>query len=474
MKIRKIIAISLTSLIKLSYANESESVILMLNNNDNYIQTYNYWQNPWHDLTKSQVNSPSDLEDLTQQNIMQRLFNNGIWNLWTAVSAQYTGAGAGFPSYGYGTSLFAQTGQIGGFSAGGMFELINPIAANNLNGSNKNSAPFLPAKQQITPSEAFLEYQYNHIVQVDAGLIAINNSPWLSQNYYDNMLTAGATYQGLAINIAPGNGWLLSVIGFNAAQGISETGFTGLTWYNKGYDYAGGLINNNNTNETSNGTIAIGANYSAWDNLYNLRMWGYNFANYGQLLYADTSLKLPINQIINFTLAAQGGTNNNFTNSNTALNNAGYGGINSNFLGIQGGFNYDWMGLNVAYNNIWGSGFGSGAIVSPFTFGMATDPLYTTPYMAGLVDLATAGSAYKISPNLNFLSGNLTISPAFTSFSTANSQSNGTKEYDLTVSYNITQIKGLTLFVAYAYQQVPQANPNNSSYVSQFFASYLY
>ena len=61
----------------------------------------------------------------------------------------------------------------------------------------------------------------------------------------------------------------------------------------------------------------------------------------------------------------------------------------------------------------------------------------------------------------------MSIAPAFTTFQAALPQWNGTNEYDLIVTYSIPQVKGLNLFGAYAYQQVPLANPSGNNYVTQ-------
>lgn len=80
----------------------------------------------------------------------------------------------------------------------------------------------------------------------------------------------------------PGGGWLLTVLGFNAAQLGGATGMSDYTFYNA---QSNGPLPNNE-NYFSNNTVAIGGNYKALDNNYELRLWGYNYDNYGSLLYA--------------------------------------------------------------------------------------------------------------------------------------------------------------------------------------------
>lgn len=457
----------------LAFADNSESTPVA-NTNAKAISPTAYWQNPYATVTSGGGTQSISESQMAQQNFAQHLFADGTWDLMLGASAQYTGAGAGYPNYAYGANLFGQTGQVAGFSAGGLLTAMNPFFNSHLNGYNQSMSPFLPSDTQVAVSEAFLEYQHSNVIQADVGYIAINNSPWLSTNYYGNVMAPGATYQGASVNVYPGGGWLLTALAFNGVQAVSETGFTGETFYNKGYDFSGGLIATTNTSSTSSGTAALGANYVGWDNQYNLRLWAYQFDNYGTLLYADNSIKFQPTKALSFNVAAQGGTDN--TNGSNALLNDGYGQIGSNFVGVQAGFSYNWFSLNLGYNSVWGSGsYGNGAIVSPYTYGLASDPLYTTPYMAGLVELGTSGSAYKISPSFNFFDGNLSIAPAFTQFITpAAPQFNGTKEYDLVTSYTIPQVKGLSVFGVYAYQQVPDTNSNGSTYVTQIYLSYVY
>ena len=457
-------------------AGSNESTTMVANINAKYIASDNYLQNPYRTLTSRGGTQSISESQMIGQNFAERVFADGTWNVMVGAATQYTGTGAGYPNYAYGANLFGQTGSVAGFSVGGLVTVINPFFDAQMNGFNAQASPFLPSNEQVTLSQAYLEYRFSNIVQADFGYIAINNSPWLSGNYYNNVMSPGATYQGVLVNIYPGSGWLLTALAFNAAQAVSETGFTPLTFYNKGYDYAGGLIANNNPSGTSSGTTAFGASYAGWNNQYNLRLWGYQFDNYGTLLYADNSIKLQLTNTLSFNIAVQAGTDNQQGNASNAMTNGGFGQISSNFAGLQGTFNYSWFSLNVAYNNVWGpdSAYGNGAIVSPYTYGFATDPLYTTPYMAGLADLGTAGNAYRVSPTFNLLNGNLSIAPAYTIFNTAVSQWNGTQEYDFVASYNIPQIKGLTLFGVYAYQQIPDTNTNGSVYVTQLYVSYLY
>lgn len=465
---KKLYPLFLAAVVPLVYADDTTIV----NANTTYINPRNFLENPYGGLTSFGGTQTLVESHVANQNIMEKWFADGTWNVWGTSSFNINSGLQ--PNYEYGANIFGQTGQVAGFSFGGLLTVINPWFSDQMNPAPGSPASnqFLPSTQEITPAEAFVEYQYSNRVQVDAGYIGINNSPWLGSNYYNNMAAPALTYQGAMANINPGGGWLLTAIYFNAAQPSGKQGFDGLTLYNTGFDWGSGTALTNNT--PSNFTASMGANYLAWDNNENLRLWWYEFDNYGTLYYADNTVKLPVNKDLTFTIAAQAGREQ-ATTINTISNN-GLGTPGSTFYGLQGGFTYDWFGLNLGFNSVMGdnSSFGQGAIISPYTYGVALDPLYTTPYMQGLVDRASGGYGYKVTPSFTFLDGNLSFSPAYTNLQTTAVASS--QEYDFTASYSPSHIKGLTIFAVYAYQEVPftASTPSGSSYTTQLFISYLY
>ena len=451
------------------------AVPVVVNNNDKYIDKYAYIQNPYTGLPSQGGTQNLTESQIANQNVAEKWFSGGTWNVMG--SASYVTLN-GTSNYGYGANIFGQTGQVAGFSFGGLLTIINPAPIGPALGA-ANQDQFLPTNQVILPTELFAEYQYKNIIQADVGRIAITNSPWLTQAYYNNMLTPGMTYQGGLVNLNPGGGWLITALGFNAALPISATSASNLTMYNSGFDY--GTQTANVSNATSQGTAAIGGTFYGLDNNYNLRIWGYHFGDYANLGYADNSLKLIVNKDTNFTLAAQGGYEHGVGPSLMATNGDGH--IDSTFVGLQAGMNYKWFGLNLGMNSIWGAGndYLGGGIVSPYTYELATDPLYSTSYMMGMVEKA-AGNAFKISPSFTFLDGNLAISPSYAYYATSSVPNSS--EYDFIVSYNVQQVKGLSFIMNSAYLlQAPYIAPfsNNAgvsstgnAYTVQVGANYLY
>ena len=246
-----LVLLTLSSASAVAFADESSTV---LNTNANYINRNAYLQDPYINLTSGGGTKIISESATANQSLSQRLFEDGTWNIFGSTIAQYnTSGGNGNPWYGYNANLFAQTGQIGGFSAGGMFVMANPLWSKDLNGRNPVPNNGLPSGEEVNPAEAFLEYQYSNIIQADAGWIAINNSPWLTSSYYSGNLAPSTTYQGAEVSVYPGSGWLLSALAFNSAQIIGQTGFSRLTLYNNTYSPSNPL----NTTESNVSIIPL-------------------------------------------------------------------------------------------------------------------------------------------------------------------------------------------------------------------------
>lgn len=461
------------------WANADENTLSPPNNNNSYIDSNAYIQNPYMGLTSGGGTYNIPESQAINQNIAQKLFTDGTYNIMG--SASYV-SNAGYPNTSYAANIFAQTGEVYGFSFGGLMTVANPGGSPWTTPNVDQQQQFLPVSQVILPSELFAEYQYSNILQMDVGRIAINNSPWLTPVYSNQYTTPGMTYQGGLVNINPGGGWLITGLAFNQALPVGQGSFSDLTLYNKGFDY------NTNTanvfNEPSSGTIALGGNYFADNNNYNLRIWGYQFENYANMAYADNSLKIPVSDSLTFNMAAQGGYEQG--SNNNIISNASDGSINTTFFGVQAGFNYDWFGLTLAANTVFGpsNSYLNGGIISPYTYQMATDPLYTTSYMMGMVE-KSGGNAFKITPSFNFLNNSITISPSAAFYQT-NSVPDS-QEYDFITSYNVSQVKGLSfIFDAAWLVQAPYnvpfttVNPSNTSmsngnsYAIQVGVNYLY
>ncbi len=419
-----------------------------------FIRAQAYIQNPYIGLPSAGG---------TQQK--SELFSDGTWNAYAAASYMNQ---QGSNNYGYGVNLFGETGQLAGFSVGGLMTIMNPLFSDSLNPQDpKGQNQTLPIAYQVTPQELFVEYQYANRVQLDAGYIGIANSPWLT--YYQNNALNMVTYQGAMLNINPGGGWLFTGLALNGAQLLGENGFSQQTMYNSSFD-SGSEFTNVGAHG-SPGTLALGTSWNNAKNDVNLRIWAYQFYDYASMLYADTTVKVPLNHDLGLTFAAQGAVQGNGWGENQFVQN-NYGTVNSNMLGAQLSLNYKIFGLQLGYNNLWGpqDAVMGGGMIAPYTYQIASDPLYTTGWMLGMVE-KSAGQAYKIAPSLSLLDGNLQIIPSYQYYATTAAPISS--EYDLQLSYTIPQVRGLTLFVGYGYS-TRAIDIDDTSQQGQIMVSYLY
>lgn len=416
------------------------------NVNDNYIKEQTYLQNPFRGLAAGGGTQYVTHEQKESQNFAERVFADGTWDVYGFYGMQQN---SGKPlSYNLSSTIFGQTGSVGGFSLGGAFIVANPFIQNTQTTSGYQPYVFMTSEQYNTPTEAFVEYQYSNILLADVGYIGINNSPFLAASYYSDQ-SSGVNYQGALFNINPGKGWLIIALAFNGALYPGNQGFTGATLYDSGSVQG---IPTGFPNASSNGTVAIGASYYTPGNLYDFRVWGYQFNNYASLVYGDTTIKLPVDNSNNlyFTLSAQGGFERG--NQTNAINSAGLGNINSNFAGAQAGFNYNWFNLTAGYENVWGpdDAFGHGAIVSPYTYNENVDPMYGNSWMTGLTQKTSSGQMFIVTPSFYFFDHSLSLAPAYSQvYSTVAGIPD--QEFDFVVNYFVPSVKGLKFFGVYAY-----------------------
>jgi hypothetical protein len=455
-------------------------VTAAVNNNQIAIDLNKYYENPYGNIPSGGNTQYLIESQIANHSLGQKLFQDGTWNVFTAATYNYSTFYEAKPNvsnnttYGYGTSLFGQTGRIGGFSFGGMITVDNPFFNSNLNGSRQNQGPWMTTKQLTQLNEAYIEYQYKNRVQADLGWISINDSPWLTPAYTLNNMNPAATYQGGIVHLYAGGGWLLTGLAFNAAQLGGATGMGGYTFYNQ---QSNGILPNEGQ-YLSNGTAAIGANYKALDNNYELRLWGYNFDNYGSLIYADNKINIPLTDKFSMLFGAQGGSNNsNFNSANNAFTNYQATPISSNFAGGLLELHYDWVNFGLAYNNIWGpsTAFGQGAIVAPYNANINDDPLFAEGWLYNMVNSRASGTGTKIFTKFSFLNGNLWVQPVVGSYTSSDPIWNGTREYDVQFYYAIPQVRGLSIFSIFAYQTNPNINPTSTSrFMNQLYLSYTY
>jgi hypothetical protein len=427
----------------------------------------------------------------------EKLFEDGTWNAWgggTAWVQHPLQNGKSLPNgtnisetpttndYAYGASIWGQTGRIGGFALGAQLSMANPFFASNMNGAYEyGQYGTMPSQPETALNQLYVEYQYENRVQADVGWITINESPWLVPASALGHIMPAAAYQGGQVTVYAGDGWLLHGIAFNAAQLIGQSGFTGMNFYNSPSGFGNGLIPNA-PNSSSSGTVALGANYKALNNNLNVRLWGYSFQNYDNLLYADSSLDMHATDKVKFNISLQAGNTSGNSATNGLTSSVGTGQVNSdqissNIAGAMGSVTIDWAQVGAAYTTMWGpeGSFGNGQFVSPYTPAINTDPIFTNSWNYNNIAVNSATSqGIKAFAKFTFLDGNLWINPTYATYTNTSPQWDGTQEWDLMTSYSIPQVKGLNIFNVLIYEIMPASNPSPTLVATQIVLGYTY
>lgn len=379
-------------------ARDEDGVCITTAYHDKYISPNNYIQDPYnHMLTAGGRHMVSE-SDVSNKGLWEQFFTNGTYN--AQVGATWAILNVPNNNYAYGGSLFMQSGHVGGFALGGTLEVVNPFLQPGMRYlSGDISYYMLPNSQVVTPSQLYVEYQLADKVQVDAGWIILT-TPWM--NSYDDAMLVTAPYQGALVNYQISNNWRLTGIATNAFEPMGSTSFGQDTMYNQSYgNYVTRSPYNGQQqiftdNYTSGGSMALGAIFHPSDN-YKLNMWAYSFSGYANTLYADSEYEFHLNPINKFNLGVQIGNQNTWGMATTTPQVVGDGAVNSYLMGAKFGYSFDdWLNAEISYDTMFGpqNSFYNGGFISPYTFTIVNDPLYTSGLGAGMIEQG-AGNSYR-------------------------------------------------------------------------------
>jgi len=336
---------------------------------------------------------------------------------------------------------------LGGFGVGVSFFTANALSANDLSGAP--SYPHLDATLMgPRPSvnrlgQAYIQYEIPKVFLVRAGDQELN-TPWMNGN--DSRMIP-SSYQGVFAEVSPYCD--LHFYGMRITQWASRTSgnyYRDNLFYPASFDgdpmYGGSAQLSPNAPE-SNGALAFGASYSLMGAKADL--WYYDFYQFAKMFYAN----------VNYTLKTGTGFDP-FVGGQYVRE---YGasllskqGANATAWGAIGGVNYKTGigggSFSVAYNSLepQNGGFLNGGLISPYTVGYATDPLYTTAMIRGLADNLGPGHGYKIkwTQNINMMDQHFLFIAAFAHFTTYYNGSSSYPYMDLTY-FPQGMFKGLSI-----------------------------
>ena len=389
--------------------------------------------------------------------------------------------------------------DVNAFSLAGILNVHTDAAANGwgfgasaftaqslgLNQHNPDST-LMGVKNQITAvGQLYLQYR-QPLYMVRAGDMELN-TPWMGGS---DSRVLPATYQAVMLQINP--------IDHLHIYGIRETAWKSRTsnnYYNNNLYYAsnwggddsdGGqpftVFNNATTTaaaQKSSGTLLIGADYAA-DGL-KARLWYYDFYRMANTYYGEATYTYKTGTGFDPFIGIQG-MSQNLANSDSFFGQGTVhgmytggsttGDINSKVEGAKIGVNIPHGSVFVAYDkvNYNASAFGGGVIISPFTANYATDPLWTTSMIRGLVELGP-GNATKIKGTYKLFNSQLRLIAAWAKYNT-HFHGNSTNTYgDITWFFH-GAYKGLSLRDRIEVSNGKLANGSNQFVYNRVMAEY--
>lgn len=365
---------------------------------DAYISPNNYIQDPFNHMLTAGGHQSITESDVANKSLWDQFLTNGRYTAqggaaWAVLNVPNN-------NYGYGGSLFMQSGHVGGFAVGGTLEVMNPFLQPNMRYlSGDISYYMLPNEQVFTPSQLYLEYQLPNEVQVDAGWLILR-TPWMTS--YDDAMLVTSPFQGVLANYQMTDNWRLTGIATNAFEEMGSNSFNQNTMYNSNYGNfvtrsSSGQAQPFSSNYNSSGSLALGSVYHP-SSSYDLNLWAYSFSGYANTLYADSNYEFHVNNTNKFNLGVQLGNQNTWGLNSTIPQQVGDGAVNSYLGGVKIGYSFDdWLNAELSYDGMFGganNSFYGGGFISPYTFTVVTDPLYTSGLGAGMIEQG-AGNSYR-------------------------------------------------------------------------------
>jgi hypothetical protein len=281
--------------------------------------------------------------------------------------------------------------------------------------------------------QAYLQYGY-HDFLVKAGRQIID-TPWINPS--DSRMIPNS-YQGVYVSYQPIKSVKLTALRlFEFKDRISDS-FSDINLYNP---EAMGDVIPKLADVRDRGAAAIGGEYK--NKNLDSQLWYYQFYDFSKLVYADGEYDFtPCSAITPFVGAQvlrETADGRNYIAHFTGDS------VDSSAYGLLLGVKNNYFKLSMGYNRIFedNSSFKHGDIISPYTAGYATDPLYTTSMIAGLVEKG-AGDAIKASGSLFLLDKKLTLTGSYAKYFVPNN--NNTQEINGDVKYSFDgKLKGFSV-----------------------------
>lgn len=336
---------------------------------------------------------------------------------------------------------------LDGFSVGASFFTANALDTHNSNAARIDTTLVGKANSINSLGQAFLQYSgHGFLVRVGNQLVT---TPWANPS---DARVIPAAYQAAYGAFTPVAGLTLEALRILRYKGRTADGFFKdnnyypATWDGDA-DY-GGTSNLPATAPATDGTAAFGVDYAV-DGLKGTA-WYYQFYDFARMVYAqaDETLPLasPVKPFAGVQAVREWDSSNIFAATGTHfLGQPGTSVHNLTLGGIVGLKVYD-ASLSVSYDHLESEGpgvLGGGALISPYTASYATDPLYSSSMIRGMVELGP-GNAWKVAASEQAFDRELTLTASFAEYHT-DFNGNDSEAYFDAIYLPPGWVKGLSL-----------------------------
>jgi len=317
--------------------------------------------------------------------------------------------------------LTVKSGKVGGFSLVATGFSAHSFGTQSHDAGRVDTSLMGPGNVIDGVTQAYVEYA-NPWVTVRGGDQYLN-TPWMGQS--DSRIIP-ASYQGAMADFKPAKGWDIYAIRTLRWKSRTSESYNDDNVYYPSTYHGDSMYGNNGSLPASarsqDGTTAVGSTYAGGG--LAAQAWFYDFEHFGRLGYADGMYTIPTGTMVKPFIGAQlvretSGSDNVIVDTHTKITGLAGERVDAKAWGVDAGVGLGKAKFDVSYNKLESdaNAVGAGAIISPYTNSYATDPLYTTSMLRGLVELG-AGHAWKARAQYNFLHDDLQLIASYAHYDT--------------------------------------------------------
>jgi len=344
--------------------------------------------------------------------------------------------------------LNANTANFGGgFSFGASLLSANAFGTQSSNPAKIDTTLMGPTNTVSALSQAYVQYKNSNVL-VRAGQQYLD-TPWMGSS---DSRVMPASYQAVLAGFTPIKGWnIYALRSFGWKSRTSDSFSFDNLYYPSTYrndSMYGGIGGLPATAKPARGTWAAGTTYAA--NGFAGQAWYYDFINFAHMGYLEGGYTFKTGSGFDPFVKAQyldesGGAGTTLVVNQAPLFGVPGSRVKSSAWGGDVGVNIPHGSFDVAYNKIGthNGAVGDGAIISPYTAAYATDPLYTTSMIRGLVEQGP-GHAWKGKFTYKLLNDQLLLMVAYAKYTTQLRGSSHDAYLDITYNFD-GKLKGLSL-----------------------------